>query len=122
MKALTIKTERFVQRGQAYYRIIGIDNCMPYEELPIAYTEETEGSHFFQWDHDVNCGEFTLRIVKEGGGYHTIKIKNGEVFPQREWEDEVLPAIRRAGNLLHKLREAERKLKSTWNGEVEFII
>jgi hypothetical protein len=107
-----LQTKKIVREGEKCREIINWEGIMNRNELPFEYVNES--NMFFQ-----SC--------QQKGGIYLYKnnseryIIEGSTFSETCFQ-EILNAMIKAGEKLHKIREKEKELKKSWNGIETFTI
>ena len=106
---LTIETERFVVRGKRKRRVVAISGLMEREVIPDGY--------FYTYPYLAGSNNIAHLHTK---GLSCV-LESGKVFDEKEWQ-QIISAIREAGERLHQLRQEEKELREEWQGTETFVI
>ena len=118
--SLIIKTEKIVIRGVKKRKITSIDGLIVHGGLPIKYLENVPYiNQYYNANYDVT--PFVKFKTKKGTIVERC-FEVGREYDPVEWDDEILPAIREAGERLHNIRKEVKEAEKTWCGEETFII
>lgn len=109
---LKIETEKIVIRGEKYRRVVSVAGVMEDKILPAEYLKGKPRI----------TREGTLNQCHVRFANARVIVESGKRCTEKFWEEELLPAIREAGERLHVLRQEEKKLKETWKGTETFVI
>lgn len=104
---LKIETEKVIERGEKWRRIISMEGFMAQGDMPLKYVN--------------GYPRITLETLRIDG-LHSFSLEQGRVFSEHVWQNVVLPGIREAGERLHALRQEEKALKQELQGTETYII
>jgi hypothetical protein len=113
MKQVKIKTVKTVNlRNGECYEIIRIEDVACSNELPAEYFR---GPHFTK--------EKDGKIDRIVTSYHLVpNFGVGSLVTKKEWEEVIIPFLRRCGDCLHEIMKIYRESQKNWIGEETFVI
>ena len=107
---IKIKTEKIVTiEGITSRKIISIEGCLPFENLPHEYKHKSEESCYMRGS------VLTLKGSLTNLGIGSSPITES-AFP------DTLEYIKKCGDNLHEINMKINKLKESWKGEETFIV
>lgn len=110
-----LKVEKFVERGEKKWRILGWEGCMRREETPKEYTSYSKKPWFY-------LSSYTDKIIVNVPIYdYNYNIRVGNEYEESEF-NELLDTMLKAGIRLHTLREEVKELEKNWRGKETFVI
>ena len=108
--SIKIKTEKIVSvEGIASRKIISIEGCLPFANLPFEYRNISKESCYMRGSVLTSKGSRTNLCVE------------GDPIPESTFQDS-LEYIKKCGANLHEINMKINKLKESWKGEETFIV
>lgn len=113
--ALKITTQKIVERGVKKRKITKIEGLITGNKLPIKYHNQIPYLYtYYEIPH--------IKFHSNSGTIREIIINVGRIYKPEEWDEEILPAIKEAGQRLHEIRKEVKEIEKEWQGEETFIV